>query len=160
MSAEAPEHRCTDDDRKAAKKACAAALGRSVDASGYTLQQVADMFGVCRSRVRKMISGDVADLDVVPSAADIILADHSLGERFLQELRAERLKIHGPPSAVTLEQQANVVLAADARMHYHVATALANGSIEPHERPAIEGALRESEQARKPLVAMLRAGRR
>jgi transcriptional regulator with XRE-family HTH domain len=160
VSAGVPAHVSSPDARKEAKKAAAAAFARAVDACGYTLEEVAGLFGVCRSRARKMLSTAPEDRDVLPSAADILLADHALGERYLQELRAERLKIHGPPPAVTLEQQANVVLAADARMHYHMATALSNGSIEPHERPAIEGALRESEQARESLASMLRAGRR
>jgi hypothetical protein len=146
--------------RDEAKRAASRAFDRAIRACGYTNAFVAGLLDVSESRVRKQRSDDDADLDVVPSTADIILADHELGERYIQELRAERLKVHGAAPIVTVEQKAMQVLGSDARVSSSIATALMDGAIDGPEQRAIVEALRESEQAREQLNALLaRRGR-
>jgi hypothetical protein len=154
-------HRITDDERAAGKRAAKNAFARAVAACGYSsLDEVADLLGLSRARVRKMLSTLREDLDVVPSAADVILADHELGERFIRELRVERLALHGPtPEPVTLEQAAMHASAADARVQMRIASACVDGVIDGSERREIEAEVAESERARAPFIAMLRGGR-
>lgn len=106
----------------------------------YTNKYVGSMVGVSDTRIRDQRSEDVEDLDVIPTAVEILLADHELAERFLAELRSERLKLHGAPPAVTKEQKLVVSMGAAANFQRVGLKALENGVLEPHEEPEIEAA--------------------
>ena len=124
--------------RDEAKIASARAFDRAIRASGYSNDAVGMILHVSATRVRRMRSDDPADLDVVPSAADILLADHALGERFLQELRADRLALHGAPPAVTKEQKTHRAMGAAASFVATASLVVEDGVVEAHEEPALK----------------------
>lgn len=146
--------------RDDAKRRAAAAFGRALDACGYTLAKAASELGLSITRVRKLRSTDPADLDVVPSVADLILAPHDLGEAFARELAIERNAVHGPAPVVTVEQQAVAVLAADGRVQTAIASGLADRVLDGPERTEIGVRLIESQAERERLLAMVRGGKR
>jgi hypothetical protein len=128
-------------DRDEAKRRVARAWDRAIRACGYTNERVAEIVELkSATRVRRQRSDDVDDLDVIPTAVEILLADHDLGERFIQELRVERLAIHGEAPAVTPEQKLHRAMAATSKFGAAVADALDDGVLEAHEVPQIEQA--------------------
>jgi hypothetical protein len=154
-----PAQVSSDDERRdAAKRTAARAFDRAIRACGYSNDAVASILLVSVTRVRKMRSDDDADLDVVPSAADIVLADHALGERFLQELRAERLALHGAPPAVTKEQKTHRAMGAAASFVATASQVVEDGVVEPHEEPALQQKAQLAITEIEGLAALLRLG--
>jgi hypothetical protein len=150
--------RLSKDERDSAKRAAAKALCKAIDAVGESLASVATAFGVSESRVLKMRSADPSHRDVVPSTADLILADEELYAAWIAQIKAERLRRHGPPKVITIEVQAMRSLETDADVQATVSRALGNdGVILPGECPDIERALNRSETERGKLRAMVRA---
>lgn len=142
--------------RDEAKRIVARAFDRSVRACGYTNDYVAMLLDVSATRVRRQRSDDEADLDVIPSAVEVLLADHELGERFMQELRAERLAMHGEPVAVTVELQTLKAMSAVAGFVTVGSRALENGSVETHEVPDVDGARSKAQTELETLGAMFK----
>jgi hypothetical protein len=157
MSGKQPE-RLIGVERDSAKRAAAKAFCKAIDAVGATLKSVGAVLGVSDSRVLKMRSSDESHQDVVPSTADLILADEALYAAWMAQIKAERLRRHGPPTVVTIEVQAMKSLETDAEVQSTVTRALGNdGVILPGECPEIERALNRSETERGKLRAMVRA---
>ena len=126
--------------RDEAKRIIARAFDRSVRACAYSNDYVAMLLDVGSTRVRRQRSDDGADLDIIPTVVDLLLADHALAERFMQEIRAERLAMHGEAPAVTVEQQTHRAVGAVAAFVGKASAALENGVIENHEVPGVEDA--------------------
>lgn len=161
-----PSEAGCDEAKRAAARAFAAAMDACtyVDETGrvrvYTLEYVATLCGVSATRVRKWRSTTDDDLDISPPVYVIILADHQLGERFLRELVAARLALHGPAPVVTLEQQVSVSMQAATAFVGCGLAKLSDRTIDPTEIPELDeraaAAVAEIETTR----AQLRAVRR
>jgi hypothetical protein len=150
--------RLSKSERDSAKKAAAVCLGKAIDAVDASLVEIGNSFGVSDGRVLKMRSADPSHRDVVPSTADLILADEELYAAWIARIKAERLRRHGPPKVITIEVQAMRSLETDADVQATVSRALGNdGVILPGECPDIERALNRSETERGKLRAMVRA---
>lgn len=148
------------DDRQRAKITMADAFNRAVDARGVSNREVGESLGVSGSRVKNYRSKDPEDLNALPSLADLLMMEPHLFERVLLELRAERLKLHGPSPVLTAEAALLRVLSADGRFQSVAAKALEDGILEPHEKREIEEADRERERAHQELRTLLRGERR
>lgn len=124
--------------RREAQRLAARAFDRAVRATGYSNEAVAAMLCVSTKRVRALRSDDEGDLDARPGADEILLADHALGERFIRELQAERLAMHGPAPAVTKEQKTHRAMGAAASFVATASQVVEDGIVEPHEEPALK----------------------
>lgn len=142
------------------KRVAARCFDRAVRACGYTNATVGALLELDEKRVRRLRSDDDADLDVVPSVADVLMADHALGEAFVRELRAERRRIHGEPSTVTVERQLAGVLVAASGLMAAGASALADGAVSGPERAALDQQAAHCEGELGALRAQLRGGTR
>jgi hypothetical protein len=153
--------------RDAAKREVALAFGRAIDSCGYTNEHVAELLSganpgpraVSLSRVRKLRSGDAADLDAIPSLADLLLADHLLAAALLRELGAVRLRHHGPSPVATPERVALSLLAAQAGVQHAIAEGMHDGRISSPELTLIAARVLESRDVEDQLVAMARGKR-
>jgi hypothetical protein len=151
----APER--PDDRRRHLKRRAAAAFAAAMTELGLDAPDVAPALCLGVTRVKRYRSTDRTDLDVVPSTADLIGCDEALFGAWLARLRAERLALHGPPAVATVESELCAALAAKARTTGVVASALANGAVEPAEVPAIESALDAEHVAHERVRGLLRA---
>lgn len=144
--------------RAEAKAMASRAFDRAIRATGRTNERVSQSLGIDNKRIRKLRSDDSDDLDAIPSAADIIMADAELGERFLSELKSERLRVHGKPPAVTLEQQALELLDALSVVSQSITAPLRKtGVLRPMDCVPIESATHSLDSVLEKFKAMLRA---
>lgn len=146
--------------RDDAKREAAQLFDKACRASGKSLQDTGDDILVSASRVAKLRSDDPAHLDVVPTIADLLLADHDIAERMLHEIIAARRRRHGARPAVTVEQQLAASMLDVLALANTGVVAMANGTVDPPEVPPIDEAAAKAEGSIHDLRARLREMRR
>jgi hypothetical protein len=140
----------SEDERDDAKTRAAQVLDRAMRTCTKSNEDVRRMFAVTGQRVATLRSDDEDHRNVVPNIADLLLCDHDLAEQLLQEIRNERLKLHGEPPAVTPEQRLHRAMRRAHTFSSTTLDALENGVLESHEKPDID-------RDRKQLIAELEA---
>ncbi len=164
MNPKRTEQRTSEKERDDAKRAVARAFDRAIDACDYSLEQVGNLLGVDESRVRRLRSADKKDINIVPNAADILLADHLLGERFLAELTTERLARYGAAPTVTVEQKLFATMGSAAALVGNGVRRLSDGKLTGSELPETDGdaagLMDDLGDLRAEIARLLGAGRR
>jgi hypothetical protein len=147
----------TDQQVDEAKKAAANSLNTAAEEVGYESNGAVGIdIGVGITRARRLRSAATEDLDMVPNAAQLILAPAELFEAWLTRIHAEREKVHGPRILKSLEGAMLAALRADAKVSEVKLAALEDGTVDDTEIPGIERALDESDVRRAEVRGMLR----
>lgn len=125
-------------NRTESKRLAARIFDAAIRACGYTNERVGGQVDLDERRVRRLRSDDIGDLDVVPTLAHLIDADHALGEKMLAEIRTARLALHGTPPAVTIERRLAASMRSASELLGEGATVLEDGAVSNPERARID----------------------